>query len=198
MILVELPVDILSNVLKQLSVLDLLRARVVRKYRSSFVFHSLLTSHKTCRYIADISRSKDIWITIFRRDVCDAHVPNSACYSKRLEYLTSADCERVAIHSLRLQKSLLSSGGQLSPTVVRFDTHRSVTWVRIVRGRWLLVASSDAFQSVLTLWPLCAISDHATRPVSAAEAYLEGPVKHGVCDVREGVIYIALELCMET
>ena len=75
---------------------------------------------------------------------------------------------------------------------------RSVTWVRLVQGKWLLVASSERTASVITLWNVVSLlSPSSSPPVPTSEAFLEAPVYSGLVDVQDGVVTIALELCAE-
>ena len=150
---------------------------------------------KACRYLAQLTRAKALWIQIFRRNVTDLHFPSPTQYCKPLHDLTAAACESIAARSLRLQKCL-SSPQQNQPAIVPLNLARSVTWVRIIEAQWPLVASSDNRHSVLSLWALGTASHSGASPVT--EAFLHGPVKTGQCDVRNGVVTVALELCMET
>lgn len=68
----------------------------------------------------------------------------------------------------------------------------------MIQGRWLVVASSYTRHSVLSIWACDALSQEWTTPAPITEVYLEGPVKDGQCDLWNGVVVIALELCMET
>lgn len=71
---------------------------------------------------------------------------------------------------------------------------KSVTWVQLVYGRWLLVASSDQSDSLLHLWDLAPFHDTDGGPETVAEVALSGPVKAGYIDHMDGDLVIALEL----
>lgn len=73
---------------------------------------------------------------------------------------------------------------------------RSVTWVQVVGGTYLISACSDASTSILSLWRLSSLMGSGPYPARALldEAYLEGPVEAGLVDLLEGTPIIALEL----
>lgn len=71
---------------------------------------------------------------------------------------------------------------------------RSVTWVKIVQSKWLLVALSDSSTSTLCLWKLSSILLDESDPPPVAEVFLEGPVSNGLTEVQDGVLVVALEL----
>lgn len=75
-------------------------------------------------------------------------------------------------------------------TVHRLDLPQPVTWMRLINGCWLFVASSDTFTSKLTCWDVSLVLKGSTTP--AAECYLPGRVKTGQAEVQDGSIVIAL------
>lgn len=66
----------------------------------------------------------------------------------------------------------------------------SVTWVRIVRGCWCLIACSNLKDSQLLVWDLqsCQTEHHKST------FYLPGPVADGVIEDNENEILIALTI----
>lgn len=147
MLLVEPPPDVLSNVLKFFfTVRDVFSASVVRLRFPDR--RSALTCSQTCRYLDDLTRSKDLWTTFFRRDVPSSRPPSVVRYCKALEALTATDCETLTVQPLRLRRQLSSSA---APGIVSLNIPRSVTWIRMIQGRWLVVASSDTLHSVPSL-----------------------------------------------
>ncbi|TCD72000.1 hypothetical protein EIP91_000132 [Steccherinum ochraceum] len=77
------------------------------------------------------------------------------------------------------------------------NQHLSVTWLKVVHHRWLLVASSDNKESRIALYTLDPETD---APVASAlaSALLEAPVSRGELQVREHEIVIAVELCPQS
>ena len=64
-----------------------------------------------------------------------------------------------------------------------------VTWAKLVRGRWCLVASSDATQSRLSVFDgLCGMQDEKYV------FYLDGPVMDGVVEDTPQGINLALSI----
>ena len=109
--------------------------------------------------------------------------------------LSDSQLELIVCHSEILQRRM---DAKTRPAVaVNLDGARPVTWVHIVRGQWLLTASSDASSSGLSLWYLhdvLSAGGHGRKPVPAATAYLEGPVANGCVEVQDECVVIALEI----
>lgn len=84
-----------------------------------------------------------------------------------------------------------------TPLIVPLHQKRSVTWVRLIRSHWLLVASSDDISSVIALWSVSELLSHSnstTPPAPLAEAFLPAPVVNGAVDIQGTSIRFALEL----
>ncbi|KAJ6489027.1 hypothetical protein C8R45DRAFT_1143455 [Mycena sanguinolenta] len=71
---------------------------------------------------------------------------------------------------------------------------QSITWLRLVAGTWLFVASSDNYVSKISCWDLT--SRGCEKPL--AEAYLPGRVKTGKPEVQDCVVVLALGLGPES
>ena len=132
-------------------------------------------------------------------------------YCKPVEELESAQVEVLVVHASHLlRRYRLDTRGSPGPasdlgssstvTTVSLDRPRSVTWVHIVLGTWLLVASSDEGTSALEVWPLSDVLRSARsesidrEPSQPAAFYLDGPVRDGRVHVRDGRAVVALEI----
>ncbi|TDL19711.1 hypothetical protein BD410DRAFT_830161 [Rickenella mellea] len=70
---------------------------------------------------------------------------------------------------------------------------RAVTWVKIIRGRWCLAASSNISESLLTLWDI-STSDNRI----CAEMPLPGPIMDGEIEDIKSEIVVAVSVgCRE-
>lgn len=78
-------------------------------------------------------------------------------------------------------------------SVVPIYRTRSITWLHIVQGKWLLAACSDATVSTITLWSLASLLSGGS-PAPQEEAYLDGPVSDGAVQMQEGRLIIALDV----
>lgn len=67
---------------------------------------------------------------------------------------------------------------------------RWITWVRLVQGQWMLVASSNSTDSTLTLYSLATKQDGKLDQLSITQ--LPGPVSSGVVDVQDDRLIIAV------
>ena len=115
-------------------------------------------------------------------------------------YQVAGRADGRTVHYPRDQRSAASEvrAHSRSHSTVYLRQTRSVTWIRLVQGRWLLAASSDSTTSVLSVWSVSMVlqtglsSNQPPRP--QAEVYLEGPVSDGCVDVQGGQVVIALEI----
>ena len=92
MLFVEPPTDMLNNVLKFLTV-RLFSDRVLRLRFPNR--RSALTCSQTCRYLDDLTRSKGLWTTFFRRDVSGSRLPSVVRYCKALAALTATTAKHL-------------------------------------------------------------------------------------------------------
>lgn len=80
----------------------------------------------------------------------------------------------------------------LDRAIVRVDTPARVTFVRLVRGRWFLVASSNTTISELSVWEIISPSNCSLRN----RVYFPAPVLDGMVD--DGGSYIRLAVTVGT
>ncbi|KAJ7130294.1 hypothetical protein C8R44DRAFT_64037 [Mycena epipterygia] len=73
---------------------------------------------------------------------------------------------------------------------------QSITWLRLVAGTWLFVASSDNHSSKISCWDLSMVFQGVIEPLT--EAYLPGQVKTGKLEVQDSGIVLALGLGAES
>lgn len=119
-------------------------------------------------------------------------------YCRAADSLSSEQREALATHTLRLPHRLLPDDARYPPIVTTFHQARSVTWVKLVRGQWLLAACSDNATSTLSLWSIASLRDTPGTALPLAQAYLEGPVAAGLIDIQEdNTLLVALELRAE-
>lgn len=81
-----------------------------------------------------------------------------------------------------------ASGGRIAKVQsIIVDEEFETTWVKIVRGRWCLVAMSNIFQSSVGIWQI--------QPTGSLKLenkfYFPGPVIDSVVDDSTEVIHIA-------
>jgi hypothetical protein len=84
-------------------------------------------------------------------------------------------------------------GNDLQPVNMRrIDTQYPITWLRLVSGGLLFVASSDNNVSKISCWDLSSIFKGFMEPI--ADAYLPGKVQSARLEVQEGGVVLALGL----
>ncbi|TDL13259.1 hypothetical protein BD410DRAFT_903336 [Rickenella mellea] len=127
---------------------------------------------------ASISDDKQLWVGWSARTLTTSGYHNySIPYRRSLEDVDASDVRSWLAHGISLYKGYTSS----SPTIQKLDSMapRIVTWVRLIRGRWCLVASSNVSESRLTLWDL---SSRSGGPHPCSEIFFPGPVMDGQID----------------
>jgi len=154
----------------------------------------ILSMRQCCREFNRISRVKQLWVSILQRDVLQDAVtsPFTGCI-RSLNDLSAQETEAVAIHLLRLQRRNFAP----VPKIIRIDQERPVTWVHLVHGRWLLVATSDKDASCIALWKIADILRDAAHAKPASQAFLPAAVRDGVVDVQDDALVIALSIFSE-
>ena len=86
--------------------------------------------------------------------------------------------------------SLDSSYRNPAPMVIRRCTTAAVTFVKVIRGRWFVVASSDSDVSELSLWE---IEDSSGCRIHA-RIYLPGRVIDGMVDDSKDTVKLAVTI----
>jgi hypothetical protein len=113
---------------------------------------------------------------------------------KSFDLLDSGVLEALACRVARLDGNWET--GVLSPVRDwRLYLPQSITWLRLVAGTWLFVASSDNHTSKISCWHLSSVFLGSKDPV--AEAYLPGQVNTGKLEVQDSGIVLALGLGAE-
>lgn len=112
-----------------------------------------------------------------------------------LDSVDDIETEALARRTARL-RHLLHTTESISVSSKRstgllLNLSQPVHWLRLVAGRWLLVASSDHSVSKLTCWDISLV---VTRGLAepTTECFLPGQVKTGQVEIQSGAIVIAL------
>ncbi|TDL20793.1 hypothetical protein BD410DRAFT_829447 [Rickenella mellea] len=141
----------------------------------------------TCKAMnISISQDKQLWVGCAARQLpADNYlIP----YRRSLENVDASDVRSWLGHGMSLHRSYSS----FSPTIQKLDSivPRIDTWVKLIRGRWCLVASSNVSESRLTLWDLSTRS--GCCPHLCCEIFFPGPIMDGQIDDDRTTIRIAV------
>lgn len=180
-----LPEDILAQILLNLTLGEVVALRRVRK---SFHRHLPENSHlnmKVSRYLYRIiSNDKTLWEYNLKREVS---AQGLLLHPNRID--TSVSSVAQLESWLRCAILLRQSYSRTSkPEIMRLKLDRGITWMRIARARWCIVASSDTQQSHLSVY------DFSINGKSAEVFYLPGPVITGVMDDNKSGLRLALTI----
>lgn len=88
------------------------------------------------------------------------------------------------------RRALRSASASQTAVVTRLDQGRSVNFLRLVNGRYLLAALTKGKESVIALYSLLSVQQGQAEPV--ARATLPGPVSSGEIDVQDDQVVVAL------
>jgi hypothetical protein len=145
---------------------------------------------QVCRFFQDATRAKTLWMNLL--DIVsldDDHV--LPFYLKSPDLLDAVALEALVARVSQLKRKWMTN--DISPVNVwRLKLPQSITWLRLVAGSWIFVASSDNEVSKISCWDLSSVFQGNTEPI--AEAYLPGQVKTGQLEVQNGGIILALGL----
>lgn len=116
-------------------------------------------------------------------------------YMDSLDSLDDLEAEALVRRTARLVHLLHTTDTvSFSPkwsTGAYIDLSQPVHWLRLVGGRWLLVASSDHSVSNLTCWDISLVTTRGLAEPTA-ECFLPGPIKTGQVEIQSEAIVIAL------
>jgi hypothetical protein len=137
-----------------------------------------------------VTKDKLLWIRLLRDLVIEKNVPIPP-YLRPISDLNAEELE-----------ALTRRAGWLAPNwslevvrpqvIVRLDVPRTVTWLRLILGRWLFVASYDTQSSSLSCWDVGMAFIGEKMPV--AECFFSGPMKSAELELQADGIVIALSV----
>ncbi|TDL25192.1 hypothetical protein BD410DRAFT_826509 [Rickenella mellea] len=171
--LCTIPADVQSLVLNYLNASDLVRL--------------MLTSHAMN---TSISSNKQLWAGYARHELTNCQrqlIPHRIL--KAFPDASALDVQTWVRHALSLDSNYAS--GAFTVHRIFSEATYSVTWLRLIRGRWCLVASSNLNESRLTLWDLSSVSD---GPHPCAKIFLPGPIMDGQIDDASNTIRVAVTI----
>lgn len=131
-----------------------------------------------------VTSNKQLWLHFLNRDIKPKVLPLPK-YTREVEEANAQDVMEWVKNGIILCKSYASGDDR---TLIRTNVSMSVTWVRLVRGRWCLIGCSNLDLSQLIVWDLFA------TPLHAATFHLPGPVVDGTIDETKAEVLIALTI----
>ena len=133
-----------------------------------------------------MSRARYLWHRVLTEDVIKRRLP-LPWYRKSQDELGSRE------HELLARQALRAAAAPCDPTIKRIDQARqSISWVRIVHGQWLLVASRHVStkKSTLSVYAVTAVQQGRSEPLLCTD--LPGPVSSGEVEVQKDQLLVAL------
>ncbi|KAJ7108070.1 hypothetical protein C8R43DRAFT_1243587 [Mycena crocata] len=135
----------------------------------------ILSLRQVCRVFGAATQNKLLWMNLLEASHSEGHV--LPLYLKSHHLLDAATLEALVLRVARLARRWKLN--DICPVKAwRIHLPQSITWLRLVSGSWLFVASSD--------------NEGYTDPI--AEAYLPGQVKTARLEVQDAGIVLALGL----
>ncbi|KIJ64534.1 hypothetical protein HYDPIDRAFT_28473 [Hydnomerulius pinastri MD-312] len=131
----------------------------------------------TCRALCQFTKERDVWAQTLRAMLQGDFAPLPVMHGS-VTLLSSEQLESIARRAARLESDWY--GDTVAPrSFKQLRIGRSVTWLRLVHARWLIVASSDTQTSALSCWDLAVLTEELTLNNPTAECFLTGPVRSG-------------------
>ncbi|CAL1699394.1 unnamed protein product [Somion occarium] len=172
------PSDVILDIFCHLAIADLLAVRC------------------TCRRLSWLSTLKVVWLEILQRDIV-AHALPMPSYCLPLGMLSANQVECLVRHLYQVNRNMWRPS-EPCHRAINLPSNRPITWVRLVLGQWVLIASSDISSSVISLWHLPSLlqpgRESTVSPV--AQAFLDGPVEQGLVEVHH-YHGITIALCLK-
>lgn len=137
------------------------------------------------RLRTSIVEDKHIWIRILDEGTRSGklHVPSNLV---SLEEASARTIQRWVKHAIVLREAY--ERPSLKRGLIRMDTPARVTFARLIRGKWCLVASSNTSISELSIWEIVSPSSCILH----YRTYLQAPVVDGCVD--DGGHYVRLAI----
>ncbi|KAF7302049.1 F-box domain-containing protein [Mycena indigotica] len=177
LLLEHLPTDVLLHICSQLPL------------------QSIFFLRQVCRITRAVTQDRSLWINIVQQLEL---VDNSSHFPPQLRayrIMNLSTIKALVWRTHRLADKWASDDMAPSKTVT-FGLPQSITWLRLVASRWLFVASSDNYVSIIACWDILSLFDGDLSTI--ALAYLPGRVQTGHLEIQGSQIVIALGLGPET
>ena len=135
---------------------------------------------------SSILGDKQLWLYLLYRDIKLRSLPFPK-FSQPIDVATAEDVMEWVRNGIILNKSY--SAGR-NETLCRINMFLHVTWVKLVRGRWLLIACSGLQISKLDLRDLQCFQDNHSK----STFYFPGPITEALLEDDGSEIFIALTI----
>ncbi|KAF7302038.1 hypothetical protein MIND_00770200 [Mycena indigotica] len=150
---------------------------------------TLLILRQTCRSLRSATYSKIVWIR--QMELLEEQGAIIPSYAQNYRPL-----QPIILEALVLRLSSVAdkwTRQDMAPTKCSsLAVPRSITWLRIVDGRYVFAAFSDQKLSSIACWDMWWLPDGNINPI--AEAFLPGRVNTAQVDMQEDGIVLALGL----
>ncbi|EJD04761.1 uncharacterized protein FOMMEDRAFT_132664 [Fomitiporia mediterranea MF3/22] len=170
--ILSLPQDIHSLIFSKLRLNDILR---LRQTCSAFSF--------------GISNDKQLWTYLFKQHVIRNSLPVPH-YLRCIKDVEARDIESLVKHAVLLDRDYATIWRKLHVRRIENSRDSAITWLRLIRGRWALVASADMNRCELTIWDIPPKGEMKL----AAKAFVEAPVTDGIVDESDTQVQCALTI----
>lgn len=175
---------IILCILFEIEIADVLNVRqVCRVNVLRFHLETNLLIKQTCSFLLQVTQAKLIWMNLMPNKKT---VPPS--HTKPLSEMTGHEMEILTRRLARMEYNWDNRKLGLK-NIIRFDQPQEVRWLRLVCGRWLLVASSDSYVSRLCCFDVGRFSI-STKPI--AECFFAGPVNTAHAELQSDGLVIAV------
>ncbi|KAF7293017.1 hypothetical protein MIND_01201000 [Mycena indigotica] len=156
---------------------------------------TIQTLRQVSRVFSVVTRVRSLWITLIRRVLTTNGLMPS--YLGHYEELETSVLELLVRRLEHFTEKWERDPTPISPaTLFNYNTSLSVTWLKLVAGNWLFVASSDETESKISCYDLSTATPDSMNGI--VHAYLPGRVRTGRVEVQDGSMVLALGLGPES
>lgn len=136
----------------------------------------------------ELSDDKQLWVHIFKRSAKERSllIPTEL---RNIEDVEARDIESWLRNDLLLAEGYRTPSKKLSIRRIHVRPGLRVTWLKLILGRWCMVAASDEEESRLSLWN---VASGTADPRQMAHVYLDAPVINGQTDFSTGEVRVSV------
>ncbi|KAF7302036.1 F-box domain-containing protein [Mycena indigotica] len=166
-----------------------LNLEIIHRICEELVINDVLSLRQTCRSMNSATRSRIVWIR--RLEILEAQWALLPSYAQGYRLLRS-DVLEALVFRLTSVANKWARHDMTPIKSVSLVVPHSITWLRIVDGRYVFVAYSDQKVSVLACWDFWWLQCGDINPI--ALAFLPGCVDTAQVEMQENGVVLALGL----
>ncbi|EJD00062.1 uncharacterized protein FOMMEDRAFT_30744 [Fomitiporia mediterranea MF3/22] len=157
---------------------------------SELTFNDILRLRQTCSaFSSGISNDKQLWTYLFKQHVIRNSLPFPQ-YLRCIKDVEARDIESLVKHAVLLDRNYATIWRRLHVRRIENSRGSAITWLRLILGRWVFVASADMNRCEVTIWDIPPKGEMRL----AAKKFVEAPVIDGIVEESDTQVQCALTI----